>query len=99
MAILEDFESHRQPLLAMMRASWPIPYFNILTRLLPPLLEADTTDSIEDWSEKEAEEFVHRAQQVLGSAPSPREALVELERLFADCDFEREGAIVRLPPP
>jgi hypothetical protein len=109
MTILEDFENHRQPLLEALRTSWPVLYFNILTRLLPRLMDADTTESIEDWSEKEAAQFVHRARQILSSAPSPREALIELERLFAGADpgadnfcefdnydFDREGRIV--PP-
>jgi hypothetical protein len=76
------------------------------------LIDADTSESVEDWSDEEAAQFVHRVPQILASTANPREALVELERLFAGaelgadnvCDVDkhdahRGGRMARLPPP
>jgi hypothetical protein len=78
MAILEDFELHREEVLASLRRAYTPAYFAVLVRLLDRQLQVDTPNYA-DCTDAELAGLVRLARTALHSEENPRAALMELE--------------------
>jgi hypothetical protein len=78
MAILDDFELHKEELLNRLRIYHAPAYFAILTRLLDRELRNETP-ALEDYDDIELARTVALARSALTLDQSPRDALIELE--------------------
>jgi hypothetical protein len=78
MAILEDFELHKDELLHRLRIYHAPAYFAILNRLLDRELQNDAP-ALDDYDEVELARTVALARSALCLNQSPRAALLELE--------------------
>jgi hypothetical protein len=78
MAILEDFELHREEVLERLRSQFTPAYFAIVTRLLDRQLQVEAPMA-EDWSDVDVARTVGLARRALTLNENPRAALVELE--------------------
>ena len=83
MAILGDFERNQHDVLAQLRRSHPVSYFDTLARLAPQLMAGNGERAADDWTDSEAAQIVYRARHVLASAPNPHAALRELELVLS----------------
>jgi len=78
MAILEDFELHRDEVLQHLRRGYTPAYFAVLVRLLDRQLQVETP-AFDDYSEAELAQTARLARQALTVNEDPRAALLELE--------------------
>ena len=78
MAILEDFELHKDQVLKTLRQSYTPAYFAILMRLLDRELQVETA-AFDDYSEAELARTVLLARSALNGYADPRTALLELD--------------------
>jgi hypothetical protein len=78
MAILEDFELHKDDVLKCLRVHYTPAYFAILTRLLDRELRNETP-TLDDRDEAELARTVALARSALTLDQNPRTALPELE--------------------
>jgi len=78
MAILEDFELHKEEVLGLLRRSYTPAYFAVLLRLLDRQLQVDTPN-YSDLTDTQAAGVVTLARTALASAENHREALLELD--------------------
>jgi hypothetical protein len=78
MAILDDFELHKDELLNRLRIYHAPAYFAILTRLLDRELREETP-ALDDYDDVELARTVALARSALTLDQSPRDALIELE--------------------
>ncbi len=78
MAILDDFELHKDELLNRLRIYHAPAYFAILTRLLDRELRNETP-ALDDYDDIELARTVALARSALTLDQSPRAALLELE--------------------
>jgi len=83
LAILEDFEQHRDEVLELLRRSYTPAYFAILTRMLDRELKAETP-AIDDYSDAELAHTVRLARLALTANPAPRAALIELDGVLVN---------------
>jgi hypothetical protein len=81
MAILEDFEIHKDQALDRMRRYHTQAYMALITRMVERELEVETS-SFEDVSDPEAARMVCVALTALNAADSPRAALLHLDRVL-----------------
>jgi hypothetical protein len=78
MAILEDFELHKDDVLKRLRVYHTPAYFAILNRLLDRELRNETP-TLDDRDEAELARVVELARSTLALDPNPRTALLALE--------------------
>ena len=78
MAILQDFELHKDTVLKLLRQSYTPAYFAILMRLLDRALQVEAP-SFDDYSEAELARTVLVARSALNGYADPRVALLELD--------------------
>jgi len=78
MAILEDFELHKDQVLKQLRIHYTPAYFAILTRLLDRELQVEAP-AFDDYSEAELARTVLLARSALNGYQDPRVALLELD--------------------
>ena len=83
MAILEDFELHKDAVMKRLREYHAPAYFAILNRLLERELKAEAP-SLDDYSEGEIAQTIRLARQVLSSNEDPRTALLELDAVLVN---------------
>jgi hypothetical protein len=78
MAILQDFELHREEVLERLREYFTPAYFAVLTRLLNRELQIEVP-SFDDYSQAELARTVLLARSALSGYQDPRVALIELD--------------------
>ncbi len=83
MAILEDFELHKDDVMKRLRGYHAPAYFAILNRLLERELKAEAP-SLDDYSEGEIAQTIRLARQVLSVNEDPRTALLELDAVLVN---------------
>jgi hypothetical protein len=79
MAILQDFELHKDTVLDRLRRLSTPAYFAILVRLLNRELQAAEAQAFDDYSEAELARTVVLARSALNGYEDPRVALLELD--------------------
>ena len=83
MAILQDFELHKDEVLQLLRRGYTPAYFAILMRLLDRQLQAEAP-ALDDYSEAELAQTAYLARRALSLNEDPRTALLELEAVLVN---------------
>ena len=83
MAILEDFEAHKDEVLNVLRRAYTPAYFAILNRLMDRELKAEAP-TFDDYSEAEIAQTLRLARQALSANDNPRTALLELDAVLVN---------------